>query len=132
MLELLIVIVIMAIAVSIVAPVLSRAPASLDAESASPGAPAGPGAPIVADARRAAIRRGEPLRLRIAGDGVWALVSTRTGETIAGGRAAGYADPPIDVSIDPLGSCLPAGVMAKSGGTAAFDALHCTMAIRAR
>ena len=47
---------------------------------------------VIASARRAAVRRGESLRLRIEGDGVWALVTQRDGSVLDGGRVAKVRD----------------------------------------
>ncbi len=93
---------------------------------------------LLTRARRAAIRRGESLRLRVAADGAWALVSARDGAEIESGRlpkarraqlggeeerpVAGNAEPELDVTIDALGSCRPAS---HALATTGFDPLAC-------
>ncbi len=69
----------MALSAVLVLPALT--PLGADAEQ-------DPRAAVIASARRAAIRRGEALRLRIDADGVWALVTQRDGNVIDSGRLA--------------------------------------------
>ena len=129
LLELLVVLVLMGIAAVVVAPALSRPvlpPASGGTDAV---------AELVASARRAAIRRGEPVRLRLAPDGVWALVADRNGAVIASGRVpAGRPDDAetVDVRIDAMGSCTPAGALnARLQRTErAFDPLACSTSPR--
>ena len=120
LLELLIVLVLMGMAASVVAPVLVQRP--LQAE---PGE-----AELITDARRTAVRRGEPVRLRLSADGVWALVALRDGQAIRSGRldsAEIRESSEVDLRIDAMGTCTPAGRSNTSSPKrrAAFDMLTC-------
>ena len=119
LLELLVVLTLMGAAAALVAPALGVWPSS-----GSSGATTAVNAALTS-ARRQAIRRAEPLRVRVAADGVWALVSQRDGAVIDSGRVAMADDAtvePIDLLIDALGTCMPPA--GRSGG-AAVDLLAC-------
>lgn len=123
LLELLVVLVVMGIAASVVAPALGRPVAPVSGE-------AGSVARLIADARRTAIRRGQPVRLRLATDGVWALVAVADGALIASGRTGRDSVPDardIDIRIDAMGSCTPAGSLnlRLQQDDHAFDPLAC-------
>jgi prepilin-type N-terminal cleavage/methylation domain-containing protein len=123
LLELLVVLVVMGIAAAVVAPALVR-------PVARPAGASGSVESLVADARRTAIRRGQPVRLRLAADGVWALVAASDGAFLASGRAArtGSLDrQDIDLRIDAMGSCTPAGGLdvRLHRDDRAFDPLAC-------
>ena len=131
LIELLVVLVLLAVTAAVVLPVLTPPATATDDD---------PAATVVASARREAIRRGEPLRLRIDTDGVWALVTLHDGVAIEGGRLLGVtraADnavrPAADnyttatgialvLTIDALGSCQPGDHDAH--GTS-YDPLTC-------
>lgn len=118
LLELLVVLVLMALAAAVVAPVLLRpAMASVDRADA-----------LVTAARRTAIRRGQPLRLRLDADGVWGLVSERTGDPVEYGRldttgvsVSATRARSLDLHIDAMGTCMPA----NAGDGGAFDPFAC-------
>ncbi len=115
LLELLVVLVVLGLTAAVVLPSLTPVVPRTDRD---------PTATLIATARRAAIRRGEPLRLRVDPDGVWALVSVRDGSVVDAGRLSGggQAIAGLSLSVDGLGSCRPAGVMSGRG---AFDPLAC-------
>ena len=121
LLELLVVLVLMGISAAIVVPAL-QPPVELRSDSA---------AAVVERARRAAIARGEPVRLRIETDGVWALVSLREGDPIGSGRSSAAHKPnaaatAIDLRIDAMGSCTPGSVRADLvNAIVRFDPLSC-------
>lgn len=124
LLELLVVLVVMAIAAAVVIPVLEAPVVSRADEPAT----------LVTKARRAAIARGEPVRLRIAGDGVWALVSLREGVPIGNGRIVSANDvarshdetATFDIRIDAMGSCTPSPTSnGSSAATPRFDPVSC-------
>ena len=121
LLELLVVLVLMGISAAVVIPALDP-PVELRSDSASA---------LVERARRAAISRGEPVRLRIEGDGAWALVSLRDGVPLAQGEARAEQQPTatslaIDLRIDAMGSCTPASTLVGATGDAVrFDPLVC-------
>lgn len=113
LLELLIVLVLMTVAAALVLPAFGARPASTETAQAR----------VVAAARRTAIRRAEPLRMRLSADGAWSIRSQRDGALIDSGRVR-EALPPSDVLVDPLGSCIPVG---QSAGVVTFDPLACVM-----
>jgi len=83
LLELLVVLLLMALSAVLVLPVLSPLTATSDRD---------PRLAVIASARRAAVRRGESLRLRMEGDGVWALVTLRDGSVLDGGHVSKVRD----------------------------------------
>ena len=141
LLELLVVLVLMGIAAAGVAPALRPPLASRAGDGRGPADVD----ELIATARRTAIRRGEPLRLRVATDGVWALVAFRDGTLLSGGRLAAAtrlasrrrdATPgtsargtALDLRIDAMGSCMPAGALDAqlNANRRVFDPLTCTV-----
>lgn len=135
LIELLVVLVLLAVSAAVVLPALM--PPSAKAEAA-------PEAGVIATARRIAIRRGEPLRLRIDRDGVWALVTLHGGDVLEGGRlrVAREATPSattrasdsaestsaVVLTIDALGSCQPGD---GRGQGVSYDPLTCRWNIAA-
>ncbi len=111
LLELLIVLVLMTAAAALALPAFGARPA----ESASAHAR------VIATARRTAIRRAEPLRIRLFADGAWSIRSQRDGALVDSGRA-GENLPASEVLVDPLGSCIPVG---PSAAAVTFDPLSC-------
>lgn len=128
LLEMLVVLVVMAISAAIVLPALARGAPGAKSESHADDL-----ASVVASARRAAIARGEPVRLHVGVDGVWALVSLRAGVHITSGRIAtttndtGNGDhATIDLRIDAMGSCVPSPSARDVGpSTDRFDPVSC-------
>ena len=122
LLELLVVLILLAVTAAVVMPALRPPSTTVEAD---------PAATVVASARRVAIRRGEPLRLRIASDGVWGLVTLHDGVVIDAGQLR-KANPEPDnaqsgvneivLTIDALGSCHPAD---GSSNGATYDPLRC-------
>lgn len=113
LLELLIVLVVMTVAAALVLPAFGAPPAPADS----------PQAQVIAAARRTAIRRAEPLRIRLFADGAWSIRSQRDGALVDSGRVDA-ALAPSDVLVDPLGSCVPVG---QSTGVMTFDPLSCAI-----
>ncbi|MEO7521223.1 MAG: prepilin-type N-terminal cleavage/methylation domain-containing protein [Gemmatimonas sp.] len=124
LLELLVVLVLMGVSAAVVLPVLEPPrQARSDDETA-----------VIAAARHAAIRRGEPVRLRIEKDGVWALVSLREGNTIGSGRVpldnahrSSERSGTVDLRIDAMGTCVPSAISVGNADVASalFDPLRC-------
>lgn len=112
LLELLIVLVLMAVAAALVLPSFGRRDGP---QETAPVA-------LITSARRAAIRRAEPLRVRLRPDGAWSLTSQRDGAVIDSGRVR-ESLPATDVLIDALGGCVPS---AQTATAAMFDPLTCT------
>ncbi len=111
LLELLIVLVLMAVAAALVLPSFGRRDGPRETAPVA----------LIASARRAAIRRAEPLRVRLRPDGAWSLTSQRDGATIDSGRARETL-PATDVLIDALGGCVPSP---QSATSAVYDPLAC-------
>lgn len=89
---------------------------------------------VLSTGRREAIRRAQTLRLTVAEQGAWTLRGARDGVVIDSGRlevanavseTAIAADVPVDVTIDAMGGCLPAG-RASAAPARSFDPLSCT------
>jgi type II secretory pathway pseudopilin PulG len=111
LLELVIVLVLMGIGAALVAPMLARPAATGEA----------PVAAVVARARQAAVRRAEPLRVRLAVNGAWTVTSQRDEVVIDSGRVTGEAMERA-WDVDALGGCVPAESAAPR---APFDGLDC-------
>jgi type II secretory pathway pseudopilin PulG len=111
LLELLVVLTLMGIASALVAPVFrSRSPAPERLDAA-----------IVVAARQTAVRRAEPLRLRLLATGSWFLVAQGSGATVDSGHASGQL-PATELLIDALGGCVPV----SQSRLREFDPLSCT------
>ncbi|HYW32631.1 MAG TPA: prepilin-type N-terminal cleavage/methylation domain-containing protein [Gemmatimonas sp.] len=109
LLELLVVLVLMAVASAVVLPLLDVRPNR--SESGLLATDLSAVDALVAKARRAAIQRGAPVRLRVAADGLWAMANQLDGELLSSGRLPDAAHQPVDLHIDAMGSCLPAGTL---------------------
>jgi hypothetical protein len=111
LLELLVVLTLMGVASALVAPVFrSRSLVEERAEAA-----------IVSAARQAAVRRAEPLRLRLFANGSWSLVVQASGATVDSGHVSGMP-PAADLLMDALGGCVPV----PQARLREFDPLSCT------
>ena len=134
LLELLVVLVLMAIASALVLPAV-RFPGigSFDGEALTPSKNAPSGELIqspevdgvLTQARRLAIKRGEPVRLRVATDGVWAIVSANSGQPIKSGRVSEALSWRPDVTVDAVGTCMLQPTVVPSATAVAWDALAC-------
>lgn len=133
LLELLVVLVLMAIATALVVPALRFPSASLATEAGgsltghwqSGLIPTPEVDGVLAGARRLALRRGEPVRLRVASDGVWAVAPLKGGEAIQTGRVTQALSWQPDLTIDAMGTCVLAPNVLPRAGAAAWDALAC-------
>lgn len=138
LLELLVVLVLMAIASALVLPAIRfpRSVASLQGDdderdvasaSAKPfGLMSSPEVDeVLTQARRLAIKRGEPVRLRVATDGVWAIVSANNGEELESGRVAEALSWQPDITVDAMGTCMLQSSVVPRARAAAWDALAC-------
>ena len=116
--------VLMAISAALVLPAL-RLPDTLNVRGDSPAATTTAVDVLMTGARKIAIRRGEPVHLRVESDGVWAIVPAKGGDAIQAGR---LTEPLLwlpDVTIDAIGVCvLHDGVLPRAGARA-WDALAC-------
>lgn len=118
------VLVLIAISATLVLPSL-RSPKSLGLTAGTDGGPTSAVDVLMTEARRLAIKRGEPLHLRVNADGLWAIVPSRGGDAIQSGRITEALAWMPDVTIDAMGVCaLSQGVMPMPG-TRRWDALAC-------
>jgi prepilin-type N-terminal cleavage/methylation domain-containing protein len=138
LLEFLVVLVLMAIASALVLPAIRfpRSVASLQGDEDERGLTAAGAKPfalmpspevdeVLTQARRLAIRRGEPVRLRVATDGVWAIVSANNGEELESGRVAEALSWQPDLTVDALGTCMLQSSVVPRVRAATWDALAC-------
>lgn len=136
--ELLVVLVLMTISAALVWPAISSVPDRLvDSEAQDPAdvlqrqagqatpLPDAAVDPVLTSARRAAIKRGEPVRVRVERDGVWAIVSVKGGLAIETGRVAMELAWLPDVVVDALGTCLLSPNVSRPAGAQSWDALAC-------
>lgn len=126
LIELLVVLVLMAIGSALVVPAF-RVPASGDAaDPIAAGLMPSPDVDgIIATARQRALERGEPVRLRVGPDGVWVIVSARSGDAIANGRAGEHPSWEPDMTIDATGTCVLSERVQPRAGARSWDALSC-------
>lgn len=127
LLELLVVLVIIAISAAIVVPRL-RFPAPADFAD-SGAVPRGSVLlaldVVITDARRMAIVRGQPMRLRFAPDGVWAVVPVGGGAALRAGRITGALTWLPDLTIDAIGLCALANDVLPPPAARTWDAMSC-------
>jgi prepilin-type N-terminal cleavage/methylation domain-containing protein len=117
LLEVIVVLVLLAVAAAVVAPsLLSSGP---DRASALPT--------LVATARAASVRRGEVVRLRIDRAGNWqARAGTgSTSQLLMSGRLTDSPASAIDLIFSPLGTCAPAVESDRVETLTAYDPLTC-------
>jgi len=93
--ELLVVLVLLGLGSAIVLPLVRRGGAHTDRSDGR----------LVAEARRLAIGRAQPVRFRLAATGGWS-VTAASGAVLSAGTVPGD-HPAMDLVIDPLGGCLP-------------------------
>jgi prepilin-type N-terminal cleavage/methylation domain-containing protein len=115
LIEMIMVLIVLTIAAGVVAPsLMSPAPGSSLKE-------------VVGNARDAAVRRGEMVRLEIDRVGVWQATVGTAGQTelLLSGRVRDASGTTMDLLLSPLGTCgpPPASIPAKS--VTAFDPLTC-------
>ena len=79
---------------------------------------------ILASARRTAIRRAEPLRVRFARDGAWLVTALRDNSVVDSGHVKDSL-PTTELLLDALGGCVPASHTAP---LTTFDPLTCAYA----
>ena len=117
LLEVVVVLVLLALAAAIVAPsLLSFQPENVSEVPA-----------LVGSTRQAAVRRGETVRLRIDRTGAWqAVAGTEPGQDpLVSGQLASRPALAIDLIFSPLGTCAPSVESAADETLAAFDPLTC-------
>lgn len=132
LLELLVVLVLMALSAAVVYPAVSNT--RIGTESLALENSATQSKTLIADntldpiftaTRKIAISRGEPVRLRVASDGVYAMVSVENGAALASGRIEGGLSWLPDVVVDAMGTCTIARASAAPAGASRWDALAC-------
>ena len=114
-LELLVVLVIMGLAAGVV-PMAWRAPATARASASWPD--------VVTTARRLALERGQPVELRLDGDGHWVIVGAASGDALRLGHVALPSSHPAPGRwhVDALGLCRP---LDTRDGRSPFDMAAC-------
>ena len=119
LLELVVVLVVLALAAALAAPALVRRP---DARSGGLDA-------LVLAAREAAARRGETMRLAIAGSGAWRLDGeASTAEApIQSGEIESFPGLPFTLIVSPVGSCGFDARSAAADSAVRLDPLTCTL-----
>jgi prepilin-type N-terminal cleavage/methylation domain-containing protein len=120
LIELVIVIAILAIAASIVYPLIFR-------QERPPEAPSE--AALLEQAKLIAIARAEPMRLTVAQDGTWEIVAEGTPSSpLASGQLAEAPPASFVVRVTELGACLPVDNDRQGArGGAHVDAVSCTL-----
>ena len=111
LLELLIVLILMGITAALVVPAFVQRPAAPEAANVA----------LLASARRLAIRRAEPLRLRMSANGDWMVTGVRNGVVVDSGHVRDSLLA-TEVLVDALGGCVP---MNGNTSLAGFDPLVC-------
>ena len=133
LIELLVVLVLMSISAALVVPALrfpSTALSSVDGRTSNSQIKSGliptPEVDgVLAKTRQLALKRGEPVRLRVAADGVWAVVPLNGGDAIADGRVTQPLSWLPDLTVDAIGTCVLSANVIPRAGAAAWDALAC-------
>lgn len=132
LLELLVVLVLMAIAAAVVVPAFRASNTDtlrLDGDDAATGQPGLISSPevdgVLTKARRIAIKRGEPVRVRVASDGVWSIVAANSGEALETGRVTQPLTWRPDITVDAVGTCMLQPTVALLENATAWDALAC-------
>ena len=111
LLELLIVLILMGITAALVVPAFVRRAAAPETANVA----------LLASARRLAIRRAEPLRLRLSANGAWMVTGVRNGVVVDSGHVRDSLMA-TDLLVDALGGCVP---LSGNAWPAVFDPLVC-------
>lgn len=132
LIELLVVLVLMALSAAVVFPAVSNA--RIVPESFGQERTAAELQSLIADraldplftaTRKIAINRGEPVRLRVATDGIYAVVSVESGTALADGRVEGDLSWLPDVIVNAMGTCTLTRPSAPPSDASKWDALAC-------
>ena len=119
LLELVVVLVLLALAAALAAPVLSRRAGHRESGLES----------LILGSREAAARRGETIHLSIAASGSWKMEGA--GSTADGPIHSGRVDPfpglPLTLIVSPVGSCGFDARSARAASTIRLDPLACTL-----
>jgi len=117
LLEVIVVLVLLALAAAIVAPsLLSTHPENSSEIQA-----------LVGSTRQAAVRRGETVRLQVDPTGAWQAVAGTEpgGDLLLSGQLASHPASTTDLIFSPLGTCAPSIESVPGEALAAFDPLTC-------
>ncbi len=117
LLELIVVLLVIAMSATLVIPALKQTMSGDDSINAE--------LELLTQARRLATQRGEPLQLRVAGDGVWAVVSVRAGDVVSSGRSTASLSWLPNVRIDAVGTCMLGDGVAPPPNAKSWDAVGC-------
>jgi prepilin-type N-terminal cleavage/methylation domain-containing protein len=119
LLELVVVLIVLALAAALAVPTLRRQPAPRGSELAS----------LILGSREAAARRGETVRLTISSSGIWRMEGAASAgdAPFQSGRVEPFPGVPLTLNVSPVGIC---GFDARSASTASvirLDPLTCTL-----
>jgi prepilin-type N-terminal cleavage/methylation domain-containing protein len=115
LLELIVVLILLAVAAGVVAP-------SLLSTSSTPKSEV---QVLIGSARREAIRRGKTVQLRVDRSGAWHVAGTPAGTVLMAGRLAGPPLVEVDLLISPLGTCGPDLESTAAESPVGVDPLTC-------
>jgi prepilin-type N-terminal cleavage/methylation domain-containing protein len=119
LLELVVVLVVLALAAALAVPALSRMPGHRESELKS----------LVLGSREAAARRGETVYLSISASGSWKMegAGSATGGPIQSGQVDPFPGVPLTLIVSPVGSCGFDARSAKASSAIRLDPLSCTL-----
>jgi hypothetical protein len=120
LLEIIVVLVILAIAAGVAAPALLP-----------PRDPVRTGlAPLIPAAQEAAARRGETIRLRVGVSGDWRMEAASSAQDgpLTTGRVSPFAGLPLTLIVSPIGSCGFDGSSAAAAAAIPLDSMVCEIA----
>jgi prepilin-type N-terminal cleavage/methylation domain-containing protein len=116
LIEMVVVLVLLGMTAALAAPALLR-----------PSRPVSGFSTLVANAREAAIRRGETMHLRIGASGEWRIEGTVSGnaEVLFAGKVDPFSDTPMTILVSATGSCALDAPSAATVGDIRLDLLTC-------
>ena len=122
LLEMVVVLVLLALAAVLAAPALGKREEPRESELAA----------LLTGAREAAARRGETIHLRISASGSWRIEGGGGGDTraIQTGEVEPFAGLPLTVVVSPLGTCGFDASSATAAAGIALEPLSCTLLSR--
>lgn len=117
LLEVIVVLVLLTVAAAVIAPSLFPNPPEPTSEVRT----------LVDNARKASVRRGEMLHLRIERSGTWQAIvgSPPRRELLMSGRLSHPVSSRVELVFSPLGTCAPTAESGPAVALPAYDALTC-------
>ncbi len=119
LIELVVVLIVLALAAALAVPALTRRADPRRSELAS----------LLLLSREAAARRGETVHLDIAPSGAWTITGAASGSDgpIRAGRVDSFPGLPLTLIVSPVGSCGFDARSAKAASVIRLDPLSCTL-----